>query len=85
MSEIIERVARAAYESLFNGEWPDVGTSISADGFRTAARAAIEAMREPTDEMKNCSEEVHWGYSCHVCGGLTEGWYKMIDAALREK
>lgn len=82
MSEMIEKVAKAAYESLFSGEWPDVGTSISADQFRTAARAAIEAMREPTNDMKQCSDEVHWGYSCHVCGGLTEGWQKMIDHAL---
>lgn len=29
--------------------------------------------------------EVHWGYSCYVCGGLTEGWYAMIDAALKEE
>jgi hypothetical protein len=46
------------------------------------ARAAIEAMREPTEAMKHATDEVHWGYSCAVCGGLTEGWYAMIDAAL---
>lgn len=59
----------------------DVVPSI-ADDYRSQARAAIAAMREPTEEMKSCSEEVHWGYSCHVCGGLKEGWYAMIDAAL---
>lgn len=73
MSEMIERVARA----IMSEENPD-----SLDQYSAMARAAIEAMREPTDEMKNCSEEVHWGYSCHVCGGLKEGWQAMIDAAL---
>lgn len=53
-------------------------------GVLAMARAAIEAMREPTNEMKTCSDEVHWGYSCHTCGGLKEGWYAMIDAALRQ-
>ena len=51
--------------------------------YRMQARAAIEAMREPTNEMTTCSEEVHWGYSCHTCGGLKEGWELMIDAALK--
>jgi len=53
------------------------------DKYIVIARAAIEAMREPTEEMKTCSDEVHWGYLCYVCGGLTEGWYAMIDAALK--
>lgn len=48
----------------------------------TIARAVIACLREPTEEMKTCSEEVHWGYSCHVCDGLQKGWYAMIDAAL---
>jgi hypothetical protein len=50
-----------------------------------AAKRAIAAMREPTQGMKECSEEVHWGYNCHTCGGLCEGWYAMIDAALSGK
>lgn len=52
--------------------------------FEAQARAAIKAMREPTEGMKTCSEEIYWGYSCHVCGGLKEGWQSMIDAALKE-
>lgn len=47
------------------------------------ARAAIKAMSEPTEDMKHCSDEVHWDYSCHVCGGLAEGWQKMHEAALK--
>ena len=47
------------------------------------ARAAIEALWEPTDKMK-ATEGVHWGYGCHVCGGLTQGWQAMLAAALSE-
>lgn len=77
MSEMIERVAEAIYAMAreTRDEWliPD---------WKMVARAAIEAMREPTSEMTSCSEEVHWGDSCYICGGLKDGWQKMIDAAL---
>lgn len=45
------------------------------------AQGAIRALREPTEAMKTCSDEIHWGYGCATCGGLTEGWYTLIDAA----
>lgn len=62
MSEMIERVAKAAYSSLFldGDEWPEVSCSVSAEQFRNAARAAIEAMREPTEEMKKSGSSVTW-------------------------
>lgn len=44
---------------------------------------AIKAMREPTEKMKSI-EGIHWNYGCHVCGGLTEGWYAMIDAVTND-
>lgn len=71
---MIERVAEAIRDSDSYQDYKD---------YKGYARAAIEAMREPTGDMKNCSEHIHWGYSCHVCGGLTEGWYAMIDEALK--
>jgi hypothetical protein len=72
VSEMIERIAKVLRDlECETGCNPEL-----------AARAAIEAMREPTEAMKNCDEEVHWGYSCHMCGGLTEGWNKMFKAAL---
>jgi hypothetical protein len=76
MTEMIERVAKAISEYQLSLKSSDQESS------REAARRAIAAMREPTEEMKACSEEVHWDYSCHVCGGLKDGWYQMVDAAL---
>lgn len=92
MSEMIERVARALYEreNALGMQFPGASDHFAWDGpnfkgqkvWREMARVAIEAMREPTEEMKNCSDEVHWGYSCNTCGGLEAGWHAMITAAL---
>jgi hypothetical protein len=53
-NEMIERVAKAMRNSAFNKkehtEWDDLGKSVK-DFYRTMAKAAIEAMREPTEEM----------------------------------
>ncbi len=70
---MVDRVAEAIARIAVTQKVPD---------FHTQAVAAMKAMREPTDEMKTCSDEVHWGYGCHTCGGLKEGWQMMIDAAL---
>ena len=45
------------------------------------ARDCIKAMREPTKAMIE-AEGTH--HNCHMCGGHTEGWQLMIDAALEE-
>lgn len=89
---MIERVAKALYENFFTDEWPpadapDLG--MDADNFRKAARAAIEAMREPTEEM------IKRGHLCDPlgvdvkAGGEAEDvygttWRAMIDAALAD-
>ena len=51
---MVERVAKAAHDKLFTdcinrSDWPTTNCSINANGFRDAARAAIAAMREPTE------------------------------------
>lgn len=47
------------------------------------ARAAIEAMREPTAGMLSYrTDDAMVHSSCHMCGGHLEGWHLMIDAAL---
>lgn len=53
MSEMVERVAKAIYEShRFVRPWDHPNTvKLWHRSCRASARAAIEAMREPTDEM----------------------------------
>jgi hypothetical protein len=87
-----EEVARAMYDWLARNGPSYVGadddlSAVCLDGdvdLISLARMAIAAMREPTEAMKTRSEDIHWDYSCHVCGGVRDGWYAMIDAALAE-
>lgn len=77
--EMIERVARVWADANLDGceTTMDGGNILSCVGkcrCREAARAAIEAMREPTDAM---AESTHWGPAT----GATV-WRTMIDAAL---
>ena len=67
MSEMIERVARAIAEQMF--DYPDGDKS-----FHNEARAAIAAMREPTEAMQIAA--IHTDGQCIVM------WQAMIDAAL---
>lgn len=103
MSAMIEKAARAIYEaddvwsSAF--PWPDMGSDDqSADNYRRIARAAIEAMREPTEAMHEAAEEISVYYDDFSCGdgNITLGlsgfrakfngiWGQLIDAALKEQ
>ena len=81
MSEMIERVARAMMKVLLPIQTPEQAESqLTHDAYwLDAARAAIEAMREPTNHMKAAAHQ-----SCFTCGGAGEHWPAMIDAALDE-
>lgn len=57
MSEMVERVAKAIYEAdgvwSLAFPWPTMGSDgQSPDNYRRIARAAVEAMREPTEDMR---------------------------------
>lgn len=82
MSEMIERVAKALYDislrKMNSAEWEDAG-SFTQDTKRREARAAIEAMREPTRDMIDAAATV----DRYAEPG--EEWGPMIDTALREK
>ena len=65
MSEIVERVAKAIEGAVVG----DIGIA------RIAARAAIEAMREPTNEM------IHAGLMAGCRVNSIEGWRAMVDEA----
>lgn len=97
MSEMIERVARAICVAMghdpdgpssdvyVEGD-PDAGTSWA--GYRNAARAAIEAMREPTDEMSYAGFQVNkWVNRDKISVGRVSiapelAWQAMINTAL---
>lgn len=74
MSEMVERVARKIGDELSlhkqGLDWVDKDGPI-----QRAARAAIEAMREPTQEMVTVAEKQWSAYAAPV-------WRAMIDAAL---
>lgn len=68
MSEMVERVALAILKSRSEGYGP-----------HTQARAAIEAMREPTEAMARAPTALaDWEDSC-----AEVVWDAMIDAALK--
>ena len=87
MTDMIERVAQRLFQNMAasdNGAWETADPMITR-ACMSYARAAIAAMREPTDEMNDagadkcdggCAEE-----SCQF-GFMGKIWTAMIDAAL---
>ncbi len=82
---MIERVAKAieganitssdgSHSMKFSTPWE------IADNYRRIARAAIEAMREPTEKMVDTGNEC-----CDYFKHARQTWGAMIDAALSEK
>jgi hypothetical protein len=86
MSEMVERVAKAMAETLLQDTPPTPPvdwyalTEEVADEYRAAARAAIEAMREPTKAMEDGAR----GLGAYHGGGSADVvWVSMIDMALK--
>jgi len=71
MSTMIERVAQALQQEMATAPFDEPASSFAL------ARAAIAAMREPTEEMV-----LAW---IRAPGAITGGWQGMIDAALAGK
>lgn len=97
MTSMIERVARAMAEldRPVSAYSPERWWEIRGKDFTEKARAAIEAMREPTDELHGAAEEISVYYDDFSCGdgNITLGlpgyrakfngvWSSLIDAAL---
>ncbi len=80
---MIERVARAIWAVEYDAEAYPFETASKAEKnlLNAQARAAIEAMREPTAEMLNAPGTQT---NCQMCGGHAEGWHLWIKAALAE-
>jgi hypothetical protein len=85
MSEMIDKVAMAIFAAA-NAAGGDYGEWCSRDMANAAARAAIEAMREPTREMQAAVENddvIQCGLDdCNKHGIPDDAWRLMIDAAL---
>jgi hypothetical protein len=83
--DMIERVARAI-ANVDGFEWDGLNRqttgSIAREEYRAEARAAIEAMMEPTDAMRLASKRYKRKVS--VYSG-PECYRQMIQAALEEK
>ena len=75
MSEMVKRVARAIVAlGLDDRERP-----------LAIARAAIAAMREPTEAMKQKGGDLDNGYGMEITEALAEEvWQAMIDEALHD-
>ena len=71
---MIERVARAMAKAASPLPW-EMGDEEWRNDFRTLARAAIEAMREPTPEMFIAARTPS-------VGTTRAEWQAMIDAAI---
>jgi hypothetical protein len=82
MSEMIERVARAIYK--VDG---DKGWHLHSKFYLDSARAAIEAMKEPTDAMMQALHEAMFvdKYDATDQPMLGAGIEAFIDAALSEE
>ena len=79
MSEMVERVAAAIFCSHIGGNgWPEGLPENAKDYWRKEARAAIEAMREPTEAMIDKT----WREQVADSGDPDGVWRVMIDAAL---
>lgn len=75
MSEMIERVARALWADRYpDDEW----TAEDERDYLGHARAAIEAMREPTKDMQRAGM-LAMGADCDC--DQVDCWHEMIDAA----
>lgn len=103
MTDMVERVAKAIYEREGYVYCDDAGMfqpvawdkldsddcQVSRDGYRRMARAAIAAMREPTEEMLEAfHRDAHFEPENGVqikCTTVDDAYRAMIDAALGGK
>jgi len=89
-NEMIERIAKAMYDSNQFAR-PLEKSPNWVEHYRRQARAAISAMREPTDAMKHAGAD-SYGIQTPAIGTLplsvidgqpSKAWRAMIDEALK--
>lgn len=84
MTDVIERVARAIAETGNGGDWDSRSfyQEEHKEFHRKRARAAIEAMREPTEAMIDAVDLPGLAGDPEIV--IAKAWRAMIDAALKE-
>ncbi|MDP3940644.1 MAG: hypothetical protein Q8R92_21225 [Deltaproteobacteria bacterium] len=75
---MVEKIARAIYD-FPETPWEEMREPVRNE-FRQRARAALEAMREPTDAMRNRYYELSFKTDTFNDGT----WERSIDAALTD-
>jgi hypothetical protein len=86
---MVEWVARAIYAADF-GDWDEPMPNPVREMYRQRARAAILAMREPTEAMCEAPQKAGAvvltmeGHQPLYSGNARQAWTLMIDAALSE-
>ena len=83
MDDMIERVARALHKLDTGDGCPTFEDCNLQEYFFEQARAAIKAMREPTEAMITCKDDVMMFLEISP-SWLGSVWRAMIDCALRE-
>jgi hypothetical protein len=79
---MVERVAKAILADKHPDLPWEIASELCRNDFLGHARAAIEALREPTEAMREAvSDPAHQMFS-H--GHIIDVWNHMIDAALKE-
>jgi hypothetical protein len=80
---MLERVAKAIHEAYWAEEWSDVSRGgIQYHATIQQARAAIEAMREPTEAMSAALDD-QLSLWVQEIGSNEDVYYAAIDAALQ--
>ncbi len=89
--DMVERVAAAFINSFSPGAWDTMSMLTGGDAAMEprarvlrAARAAIAAMREPTEAMVDAAWDIDacGREEAHIGSGAGPAWRAMIDAAL---
>ncbi len=87
MSDMVEHVAKQLFEKGPRGNRPAAIWQLLDDdwkeAFRTTARIAIKAMREPTEAMLQCGFNTHQSWNLGDKDDLAAAWRGMTDEALR--
>jgi hypothetical protein len=80
MSEMVDRIANAIWQDdLRNGRWrpePAADEGTLMDSYRSSARAAIKAMREPLDGIAEAMNR-------HASNGMVD-WRDLHEAMIDE-